>query len=95
MTIARRRSSVPVALALLVALAIAHHPTARADSAASSGAVATHGVSGASRSSKAAPPRSSAFAPRHAHNHHVYGAPIQPPILKRRTHPKPHAAAPA
>ena len=95
MTIARRRSGVPAALAVLVALAIAHHPTASADSAVSAGPAATHGAPSASRSSKAAPPKSSSSAAHHAHNHHVYGAPIQPPILKRRTHPKPHAATPA
>jgi len=33
-------------------------------------------------------PKASAFAPRPRHGH-VYGVPIQPPIVKSRTRPKP------
>jgi len=94
MTSACRRGPVPAALALLITLAFGHSPTASADPAVIAGRASAHGVPGASRSAEAPPAKASSFAPRHAHNSHAYGAPIQPPILKRRTqHHKPHPAA--
>jgi hypothetical protein len=77
------RASVPATLVLLAALGMGHNPLARADSAVTPGRTSAHG---ASASGDSAPVKSSSFSPHHAQHAHVYGAPIQPPILKRRTH---------